>query len=205
MLTIYIARNGQNKDNADGILNGHRDLPLTDVGRRQGRELAEGIKSAGLTFDVVYTSKLSRQYDTAETITEELGLPKPQIMPSLIERNFGVMTGKRIADIKALCSPQIIETKTITYFLCPEGAETFPQLFARGVKILAEVRERHPEGSVLLVTSGDIGKMVYAAYYNLPWEQVLTDFHFGNSELLILSESSSAKESHVIHIEQYNH
>jgi len=56
-----------------------------------------------------------------------------------------------------------------------------------------------------LVTSGDIGKMVYAAYYNLPWEQVLTDFHFGNSELLILSESSSAKESHVIHIEQYNH
>jgi len=29
-------------------------------------------------------------------------------------------------------------------------------------------------------------------------------FHFGNSELLILSNDTSAKEAHVIEIEQYN-
>ena len=34
MLKIYIARHGQNEDNANGILNGHRDLPLTDIGRK---------------------------------------------------------------------------------------------------------------------------------------------------------------------------
>ncbi len=32
MLKIYLARHGQNEDNANGILNGHRDLPLTDIG-----------------------------------------------------------------------------------------------------------------------------------------------------------------------------
>ncbi len=29
MLTIYVARHGQDKDNEAGILNGRRDMPLT--------------------------------------------------------------------------------------------------------------------------------------------------------------------------------
>ncbi|MBP7769257.1 histidine phosphatase family protein, partial [Candidatus Saccharibacteria bacterium] len=41
-MSIYIARHGQNKDNAEGILNGHRDRPLTELGRRQAMELALG-------------------------------------------------------------------------------------------------------------------------------------------------------------------
>lgn len=48
MLKIYIARHGQNEDNANGILNGHRDLPLTSLGERQAYELADGIKDIGL-------------------------------------------------------------------------------------------------------------------------------------------------------------
>ncbi|HUS26768.1 MAG TPA: histidine phosphatase family protein [Nevskiaceae bacterium] len=40
---LFIARHGQNVDNANGILNGHRDLPLTNVGRKQARQLAKGI------------------------------------------------------------------------------------------------------------------------------------------------------------------
>lgn len=41
---IFIARHGQNEDNVNGILNGHRDLPLTELGRQQARELGEGIR-----------------------------------------------------------------------------------------------------------------------------------------------------------------
>jgi probable phosphoglycerate mutase len=35
MMKIYLTRHGQNEDNLNGILNGHRDLPLTDLGRDQ--------------------------------------------------------------------------------------------------------------------------------------------------------------------------
>jgi broad specificity phosphatase PhoE len=41
---------------------------------------------------------------------------------------------------------------------------------------------------VLLVCHGDFGKMVYAAYYDEDWKSVLMDFHFGNSEVLVLSD-----------------
>jgi broad specificity phosphatase PhoE len=205
MLKIYIARHGQNEDNANGILNGHRDLPLTDLGVQQAHELADGILKAGYTFDAVYASPLLRAFKTGEIVAGALGMPTPIILKSLIERNFGVMSGKPIKDIEMLCAPDIIKTDTITYFLSPDGGETFPVLIERAKKALEQIKELHPEGSVLLATHGDFGKMLYAAYYDLPWEQILTQFHFGNCELLLLAEDMDPKQPHVIKIEQYNH
>ena len=205
MLKIFLTRHGQNEDNAAGILNGHRDLPLTEFGRQQARQLAEGIKHANLTFDTIYTSPLCRAFETAVIIAEILNLPKPEVMNELIERDFGVMTGKPVRDIEKLCGADIVKTGTITYFLSPEGAETFPILLERGKCAIAKIIARHADGSVLVVTHGDFGKMLYAAYYNLPWMNTLTMFHFGNSELLLLARDSKPEESHFIHIEQKNH
>ena len=205
MLKIYIARHGQNYDNQAGILNGHRDEPLTDLGVKQAEELATGILQQGYLFDVVYTSPLVRASKTAEIICETLGLEVPEILDALIERDFGAMTGKPAADIERLCAPDIIKTETVTYFLNPEGAETFPQLKARAEKALDQIMADHPDGSVLLVTHGDFGKMLYAAFYNLKWKDVLTDFHFGNCELLLLEEGAAPGEPHVLKIKQFNH
>ncbi len=200
MLNIYVARHGQNEDNAEGILNGHRDRPLTALGLEQARELAEGIKAKGFTFDIVYSSPLIRAYATAESITDILGLPKP-----IVISDFGIMAGKMTSDIETLCTPDIVKTETVTYFLSPEGADTFPDLLDRAQHVITQTKAKHPDGSVLLVCHGDIGKMLYAAYYGLAWMDMLTKFHFGNSELLLLSESSSADDAHVIRIQQYNH
>ncbi len=206
MRKIFLARHGQNQDNAEGILNGHRDRPLTGSGVRQAQELANGIRIQGLTFGVVYTSPLVRASKTAETVCEVLDISPPKVMPSLIERDFGVMTGKLAKDIKELCAPDIIETETVTYFLSPEGAETFPMLLERAREALAEITHTTPEGSsVLLVTHGDFGKMLYASFYGIPWETVLTSFHFGNAELLLLEEGGDPTAPHVIKIEQFNH
>lgn len=205
MLKIYLARHGQNVDNANGILNGHRDLPLTELGRQQAEELARVIKDLGIKFDCVYTSPLSRAVDTALVTTTLLGLSKPVVMPSLIERDFGIMTGKKIAEIDTLCSPHIVKTGTVTYFLCPEGAETFPTLLKRAQLVLDGVRRSHVSGSVLLFGHGDFGKMLYCAYYDLDWMECLTSFHFGNSELLLLSPETSPTEAHVFKQAQHNH
>lgn len=187
MLQIYLARHGQDEDNAQGILNGHRDRPLTPLGLEQATQLAGFIKEASLTFDAVYSSPLIRAQETALTVTSALNLPNPVILPELIERDFGMMTGQKTADIKKLCAPDIIQAEIITYFLSPEGAETFPDLIVRGRKILDIIKTKHQAGQILLVSHGDIGKMIYAAYYNLPWEKVLTDFHFGNTGLILLN------------------
>lgn len=154
MTTIYIARHGQNEDNVRGILNGHRDLPLTDLGRQQARQLARHIKDRELVFDAVYASPLGRAFETAAIVAAELELAEPIIHDDLIERDFGIMTG------------------------------TFPELLARGQRVLDFMARQHPDQTVLLACHGDIGKMIYAAATSTPWRQVLTDFYFGNTDII---------------------
>jgi len=167
MLKIYLARHGQDEDNANGVLNGHRDFPLTEVGINQAQTLADKIKNADIKFDAIYSSPLKRTLQTAKIIAENTNLEDVVLLEGLIERNFGVMTGKPAKDTEILCAPDILKTKTITYFLSPKGAETFPDLCNRAKEIIDFVTKKHKNGSVLLVTSGDIGKMIYASYYNL--------------------------------------
>lgn len=190
MLRIYIARHGQDEDNAAGILNGRRNKPLTYKGRRQAEGLADKIESRGIRFDAAYSSPLQRAYATGKAVTDRMELGPPAILHDLIERNFGVMTGVPVADIAKLCAPDIITTEKIVYFLSPEGAETFPVLLERGTRVLADITRAHPSGSILLATHGDIGKMIYASYYGIPWKDILTMFYFDNSGLLLLAEDS---------------
>jgi hypothetical protein len=40
---------------------------------------------------------------------------KPTKLDVLVERDFGIMTGKQISDVEKLCAPDIIKAKMITY------------------------------------------------------------------------------------------
>ena len=204
MLKIYLVRHGQDVDNKNGILNGHRDSDLTDIGVSQARELAAFIKEQNITFAKVYSSPLKRAYETAEEITNTLNLPAPEILPLLIERDFGTMTGQKKTDVEKLCAPAIFRTSTIVYFLEPEGGETFPQTVDRAKKLLQFISNHHQDGNILLVSHGDFGKMVYAAYYNLPWQDVLGMFHFGNSELILLSPDTDPTKAQIFKEAQFN-
>ena len=229
MLTIYLARHGQDEDNAEGILNGRRDQPLTELGREQARTLAGKIKASKLSFYAIYSSPLQRAVETASIVTTAIGLEQKvdnndiQNLDDLAERDFGVLTGVPVADILTLCSPdEILKTETVNYFLSPEGAETFPQLKERASRVLAFLYENHESGlsssresttenkrdSILLVTHGDFGKMFYATYYNLDWKDVLRDFHFGNSEVILCSPKISIPptpdRTHIFSIKQFN-
>jgi broad specificity phosphatase PhoE len=206
MLKIYVARHGQDEDNAKRILNGHRNSPLTELGKDQARQLAQGAKNAGMLFDSVYSSPLRRAYDTALEVAGAFNLAAPVVLPELIERDFGVMTGREIAEIKTLVPAEhILQTDIITYFLEAEGSEDYPTTLKRAERVLQLITTRHTDGSPLLVCHSDIGKMLFAAYYKKPWREVLALFHFGNSELLELSQNSNPESSHIIRIEQFNH
>lgn len=236
MVNLYLARHGQDEDNAEGILNGHRDRPLTYLGREQAREVGKKMKEAGfvimstetpgtlsmIKIKTIYTSPLQRAHETAKIFAETLSMQKAtedntgnddhiqvEVLQDLIERNFGVMTGLPTSSIVEKCgADHILATEKINYFLHPEGAETFPDLILRAKRLLSNIQHitanYDKNESILLVTHGDFGKMLYAAYYGLEWEQVLRQFHFGNSEVLLLSEDSPPEKAHVFETTQFN-
>lgn len=200
-MSIYLARHGQDEDNAAGILNGHRDTPLTALGREQAADLARTIIEHKIVLEKIYSSPLQRAFATAQIVAETLKLAMPEKVDLLIERDFGIMSGKPNADIETVCGSDVLKTEKITYFLSPEGAETFPVLLERGKKVLEYFKG---QDNILLVTHGDIGKMIYASFYNLPWREVLSDFHFGNSELLLLQEASNPEARRLYITKQFN-
>jgi broad specificity phosphatase PhoE len=198
MLKIYVARHGQDKDEAAGIISGQSDEALTDEGLAQTEELTRIIWSLGLHFGAVYTSPLQRAYRTAEIITDTLELPKPMPRANLTERACGTMTGQPQSAIEELCGSDIIKSASTTYFLQAHAAETFPELLARARAVLADIKANHgDQGKVLIVTHADIAKVLFAAYYGLEWQPVISMFHIGHAELLELSPEATAATAHL--------
>ena len=231
MINIFIARHGQDGDNANGILNGHRNEPLTELGRQQARDvgnkmLQEGFRllhspksteDSSTTLHAVYSSPLQRAHETAQIFASILSgdsnesPSKVQVLDDLIERDFGIMTGMPTSSILENCGKEhVLSTETIHYFLDPDGAETFPDLIVRAKKLLSYIENEVDDNdldstkSILLVTHGDFGKMLYAAYYDLDWQEVLKQFHFGNSEVLLLAKHSPPEKAHVFETSQFN-
>lgn len=188
---IFLVRHGQDTDNAVGILNGRRDTELTELGREQARRVAEKLRDKSVRK--VYSSPLKRAYETAQIISTELGIDEVITDDYLIEREFGILTGKPVSEISRYTN-KILQTDRVNYFLEVEGAEDFPALLVRGGKILDEIRQRHPNETVLIVTHGDVGKMIRAAYHGWTWEQGLKTPYFDNTGVLELSEKQDLFE-----------
>ncbi|MCD7762698.1 MAG: histidine phosphatase family protein [Lachnospiraceae bacterium] len=65
-MRLYIIRHGQTEWNSSYRLQGRTDVPLNENGRDLARKTGEGLTRAGVCFDRIYTSPLSRARETAE-------------------------------------------------------------------------------------------------------------------------------------------
>lgn len=191
MSTIFIVRHGQDEDNANGVLNGRRDTPLTELGRNQAKTVAAKLNDHHI--DVIYCSPLKRARQTAEIIARELGIQTVVPHQDLIEREFGIMTGKLVSDIPKICK-RIFAGDRVNYFLEEEGAEDFPTLIARGQTVLQDIQSKHSNANVVIVTHGDIGKMIRAVYHGWTWEEALRTPYFDNTGVLELLPSVDVME-----------
>lgn len=202
MLRIYLTRHGQSSDNANSVFNHKVGNPLTELGRKQALNLAKKLKTLKITFDKVYCSPLKRALETAQVVSLGLDLSEPEVLKNLSEREFGDLEGEKLVDIAKLCS-KTVDIGPFLYCLTGPNVEPFPKLFKRAKKVLEEIKRKHTKGNILLVSHGDIGKMLFAAFYKLSWLKTLKMFNFGNCELILLSKINPSKAK-LISEEQYN-
>lgn len=90
MTVLYLLRHGRTRLNAAGLLRGHLDEPLDDVGRGEAAALAAAF--ATVAADVVVSSPLQRTRDTAAAVAERLGLTV-EVDTGLIDRDYGPWAG----------------------------------------------------------------------------------------------------------------
>ncbi|MGL4608554.1 MAG: histidine phosphatase family protein [Trueperaceae bacterium] len=88
MRQLTLVRHGITQWNITGQFQGHTDTPLSEEGRLQAQALAKHLKKAEV--DVIYSSTLSRAFETAKIV-----FPTRDILQDerLCELNFGEFEG----------------------------------------------------------------------------------------------------------------
>ena len=93
-VTIYLTRHGQTWFNLLGRGQGWSDTPLTEKGEAIALKLGEGLNSAGVEFDSVYSGDMVRHFTTASLILEGMKSDlEVTRVPDLREIAFGGFEG----------------------------------------------------------------------------------------------------------------
>ncbi len=89
-MRLHLIRHGQSVSNAEGRVQGHLDVPLSDRGIREAKLLADRL--AAMPIAALYASPLKRAHRTAQTIAERLDI-ELQARDFLMERDVGGLSG----------------------------------------------------------------------------------------------------------------
>lgn len=157
-LTRFIlVRHGETIWNHEGRYQGQIDTPLSPVGLKQGKLVAEALKN--IPIDVAYASPLSRSYDTAVMCADFHGL---EVMKDerLLEINHGKWEGLYASEIEALY-PELLKRwrTTVVDVQMPEG-ECIEDVRRRAMEAFKELAEKHQGQTVLVVAHDAVNKAV---------------------------------------------
>lgn len=139
--TLILVRHGETEWNADGRIQGHLDVPLSDIGREQARLLGHRLViasrenvarplipyhgNAPLFITALYSSDLSRATETARIVQSSMppltNLPLIE-SPLFRERSFGAWQG---------LSAEELRVQRIRPQMLPPGGETEQEVYDR--------------------------------------------------------------------------
>ena len=148
MTTVYLVRHGATEWNEAKRAQGMADIPLTQKGREEAQLAREMLSN--FPIEAVYSSDLSRAYQTALPIASAHGL-EVQTDPAFREIDQGEWTGLPVEEIRQrwpdLWGPA-------RHYSTRPGGESPMQVRQRALAGLRKVVEAHPDGDVVIVSHG---------------------------------------------------
>ena len=182
---LYLIRHGETAWSLTGQHTGRTDLPLTEQGEQDARELAERLRV--VTFSRVFTSPRKRARRTCELVGQD-GVA--EIEPDLAEWDYGDYEGQRSVDIR-----KGRPDWNLFHDGCPRG-ESPAQISERADRVIA--RFRALEGNIAIFSHGHFGRVLAARWIGLPVGQA-QHFLLSTASLSILGyEPNLAAESAIV-------
>ena len=190
ILRYYLVRHGVTDWNREKRWQGHSDTPLNDEGREQAKRIGLRLSQIERPPQAVWSSDLSRAFDTAQAIATPLGIPV-YTTPLLREMGLGEWEGLQEKDIIARGDAE----RFARYKLSPgehrpPGGESLESALNRLKQVLGEIRERHPAGQIAVVGHGGSLRAMFADALDAPAATMLR-FQLGNCSLSILEDTKT--------------
>lgn len=168
---LIFIRHGETPWNAEGRLQGQRDIPLSEVGRgqarRNGQVLARylaSIERPEETFDWV-ASPLSRACETMQLVRTEM-----DVDPGSFERDdrlkeitFGDWEGSTMKELKAQNRAAVMARKADKWGFVPPGGESY-EILSRRINAWYGTLER----DTVVVAHGGISRVLRGLAFGTP-------------------------------------
>lgn len=155
MTLLYLVRHGETDWNRSRRIQGSTDIALNDHGREQAA--TTGRLLARRDWDAIYSSPLSRAFETASIIAAELGLGAPGVIPAIVERNYGDAEGLTGTEMDRMFPDGEVP-----------GRESREAVTDRALAALHELAAQRPGESLLVVSHGGLIRSVLNAVGRSP-------------------------------------
>jgi len=148
-MKLLLTRHGQTPNNIRGCYTGEMDVPLTELGLEQAKQLAENLQ--GIHFDAIVSSPLRRAIQTASVVGEAFPSIPVYIFEEFSEMRVGVLQGLT----KPEAQERYPEDYAATYTLdkAPSGGESINSCAERWDKALERLLKTFPGDATILVVS----------------------------------------------------
>ena len=149
-LTIYFLRHGQTELSRENSFCGSGlDPELTPDGLEMARAFTAGYRSN--TWSAIYSSPLRRAISTAQPLCEAMGM-EIQARDGLKEIGYGKWEGKTKETVECQYHDDYLSWLADPAWHPPTGGELAVMIERRGLKVIEEIRQRHADGNVLVVS-----------------------------------------------------
>jgi len=130
---LVLVRHGQSEWNLKNLFTGWKDPGLTEQGIAEAKAAGQRLKALGLTFDVGFTSALTRAQKTLDLILAEMGQSDLPVIrdQALNERDYGDLSGLNKDDARKKWGEEQVHIWRRSYDIAPPGGESLRDTLAR--------------------------------------------------------------------------
>jgi broad specificity phosphatase PhoE len=164
MTKLYLVRHGQTAWNVGEIFRGRADIPLDETGRREAELAGEALREE--TIHAVYSSPLSRSFETAQNIAKFHNLPV-ESLEAIIDISYG--------DWEGLSNEQVRERHPELHKLWHEHphkarfprGESLEEVRGRTMTAVSRLMVKHKDETIVLVAHRVPNKVICCALIGL--------------------------------------
>ncbi len=172
-MNLYLVRHGKTEYNKKRLYQGRTDIPLSLDGRAECFRLSKELR--GVEFDVVYSSPLIRALETAEIVAPS---SKVIVDNRIIERDLGDYEGTSFANENGNIDERF-DDLNLNY--SEKNVEGIKSLFDRVTNFIEEIKEKHKDKNVLIVTHNGAINVINHYINGLPKDGRLKYKKMGNT------------------------
>ena len=175
-MRLILVRHGQTDWNKEKRIQGQLDIPINTDGRKQIPSIISGLahlKSAK-SIDALYSSQLSRSWETAEEIGKVFSL-KVKRLKELNELHQGVWEGLLEEQVMKRYKKLYNAWKENPLATLPPKGESLEEAHTRVISVVKKIINKHANQTVCIVTHQIVAAIIKSHYTKVDINKIWRD------------------------------